>query len=153
MLFDPLDPDIGEYINCTTEAVYPLYSIVLVFLGNCLTWLLVLRLPAIILFNLSTKPMIFVLKWLPVVSVTFSILAGVYYFTFPYLVFFYFLFHSYSKLAILKKRRIIRKNPVRPIELKLNISDEISKSEIEKGVIKTEHVQFRATSYGFQVKS
>jgi len=157
MFFDPVDPETKSYINCTTEAVYPLYSIVLVFLANCLLWLLVLRLPAVVMFNLSTRPMIFVLKILPLAAFVFSISAGLFYFTFPYLILFFFMFYSYSKLAIMRNLMTIKVNPTKPVKLKFGISDEVSKSEILKGVRKInekgEEVKIQASSYGFEVKS
>jgi hypothetical protein len=98
-----------------------------------------------------------VLKILPLAAFVFSISAGLFYFTYPYLILFFFFFYSYSKLAIMRNLMTTKFNPPKPVKLKFGISDNVSKSELLKGVRKMtekgEEVKIQASSYGFEVKS
>merc|ERR1739844_874569 len=88
MFYDPIG-DNKELMNCTSEAVYPLYSMVMTFLAYCLVYLFLFRLPVIIFSNPADEKnqmqaFYYVMKWLPVFAVGFSVLVGLFYKFFPY---------------------------------------------------------------------
>jgi len=147
MFRDPLTPE--GYINCTTEAVYPLYSIVLVFLVNCLMFLIVFRVPAIIFTHISTRPLLFILKALPATAIFYSIFIGFIYKYFPYAMFIYFYWRSFSKLAIIERRRsqINRYN--------VELSPYVSKhsSGLDDIINSTSKYKDRRSPFGFIVRS
>lgn len=98
MLCDPLDLHTFQQISCTSEAVYPLYSSVLMFLLLSVVFLCVIRLPFLFviidpgafnttqIFNWNMTIFYNIMKIIPLLAVIYSLIIGVYYWHFFWVV-------------------------------------------------------------------
>ena len=87
VFFNP-KPDYVHVIQCTQEAVYPLFTIVFVYHANCLLLSLTAR-PIVLCFlkGIPGKRCIYASMYLlPILSVAHAIFAGVIYYSFPFLI-------------------------------------------------------------------
>ena len=87
MLKNP-SPDYTTTLHCTQEAVYPLYTIVMIYYAFCLAWMLLIRLAISIhaVNNKGKRSIYAALYFLPILIVIQSVLAGLIYYSFPYIV-------------------------------------------------------------------
>lgn len=91
LLHNP-SPYYKHTLHCSQEAVYPFYSIVFVYLGYSLALLVLIRgviLPRLfsLLNNEGTRKTIYLTLYaIPIIAVGHAVLAGLLYYSFPYLV-------------------------------------------------------------------
>ncbi|OQR68731.1 JNK1/MAPK8-associated membrane protein-like [Tropilaelaps mercedesae] len=89
LLHNP-SPYYKQTLHCSQEAVYPLYSIVFVYLGYSLVLMLVLRgllIPHVRWSKESARKTVYLTLYaIPLMALCHAVLAGVLYYSFPYLV-------------------------------------------------------------------
>ncbi|XP_059155612.1 JNK1/MAPK8-associated membrane protein-like isoform X2 [Physella acuta] len=87
MLFNPT-PDYYNTIYCTQEIVYPLYTMVMIYYVFSLVFMMLLR--PIVAYKLTgcqgSRSIYAALYFLPILILVHSVLAGVIYYAFPYII-------------------------------------------------------------------
>ncbi|GAB6025245.1 hypothetical protein CHUAL_010667 [Chamberlinius hualienensis] len=86
MLHNP-SPDYEATLYCTQEAVYPLYTMVLIYYASCLTMMLLLR-PWVASKCLPGKGKLSIyaaMYFLPILTILHAICGGLLYYAFPYI--------------------------------------------------------------------
>ncbi|BFZ11777.1 hypothetical protein BsWGS_14816 [Bradybaena similaris] len=87
LFFNP-SPDYYNTIYCTQEIVYPLYTIVMIYYTLCLVFMMLLR--PFISYKFAacqgSRSIYASLYFLPILILVHSILAGVIYYAFPYII-------------------------------------------------------------------
>lgn len=106
-------PYYRETLHCSQEAVYPLYSIIFVFLGYSLIFLLLFRGVATsqlrhLVQAGARKTIYLTLYGIPIIAVLHAVFAGLLYYSFPYMVIVSSVVSIASHLASRKSQRLHR---------------------------------------------
>ncbi|CAG5128076.1 unnamed protein product [Candidula unifasciata] len=87
LFFNP-SPDYYNTIYCTQEIVYPLYTVVMIYYTLCLVFMMLLR--PFISYKFAacqgSRSIYAALYFLPILILVHSVLAGVIYYAFPYII-------------------------------------------------------------------
>ncbi|KAK2141235.1 hypothetical protein LSH36_1136g01025 [Paralvinella palmiformis] len=79
--------DYTTTLHCTQEAVYPLYTIVMIYYAFCLGWMLLIRiaLSVHVVNNKGRRSIYAALYFLPILIIVQAVFAGLIYYSFPYI--------------------------------------------------------------------
>ncbi|ELU02906.1 hypothetical protein CAPTEDRAFT_151190 [Capitella teleta] len=109
MLYNP-SPDYINTLHCTQEAVYPLYTIVMIYYALDLLCMMLARplLSAKFVNNRGTKSIYAALYFIPVLIVSHAVLAGLIYYSFPYIVLVVSIVTNATHFAFFKEQSMMK---------------------------------------------
>ncbi|KAK3796160.1 hypothetical protein RRG08_018159 [Elysia crispata] len=107
LFFNPT-PDYYDTVYCTQEIVFPLYTMILIYYTFCLVFMMVLRpLLSYILGDCQGSKAIYsALYFLPILILVHSVLGGIIYYAFPYIIVVVSVITSACHLAMEEEQKI-----------------------------------------------